>query len=159
MENNKSLNVMLSIILTIMSCFILFESFRIFKDEGVEFYASAGFMPAFLSILLLICSIILFVKNTKEDGAGKVFRDLNAVLKNTVKSGQTIKTVSGIAILALYTFILVPVFPFWMSGIIFLVFIMWYLNAASFVKVIIVSSTFVACVYIVFKVIFNVPLM
>jgi hypothetical protein len=64
----------------------------------------------------------------------------------------------GILILAGYTFILVPKLPFWLSGLIFLIFIMGVLNATSLVKAAIIAGVTVGSIVVIFEVMFHVPL-
>ena len=64
----------------------------------------------------------------------------------------------GALILALYTFLLAPRLPFWMSTSIFMIFVMAVLKATSILKNILITALVVGSIYGVFQVIFHVPL-
>jgi hypothetical protein len=64
----------------------------------------------------------------------------------------------GILILAAYTFILAPVFPFWLSTLLFMIFLIGVLNATSIVYNVLISAVTVGSIMLVFRVIFRVPL-
>jgi hypothetical protein len=121
-------------------------------------YASPGMMPMVLAILLLFTSGLLLKRSIQLNGIGNNISDFFSWLEVFRKSKPAQEMLIGGLVLALYTFILAPRLPFWMSTSVFMLFIMGILNATSIMKNVLITATVVGCIYAVFQMIFHVPL-
>jgi hypothetical protein len=127
-------------------------------EVGGPMYASPGMLPMLLAILLLFSSFLLLKRSIRMNGVGKNFADFSAWFDGFIKSKATREMLLGAVILALYTFILAPRMPFWMSTSFFMIFLMGILKATSIVKSVLITALVVGSIYGVFQMIFHVPL-
>ena len=64
----------------------------------------------------------------------------------------------GVVLMAVYTFILIEILPFWIATFLFMFLLMYFLDAGSLVKILLVSAASVALIVLLFQVCFRVPL-
>lgn len=131
---------------------------RMHTEVGGPFYASPGMLTTVLGAFLLITAALLFKRSVKLNGLSGNIKDIKEWLHQSSKSKAIKEMVIGMAILAGYTFILAPAFPFWISTMLFLVFAMGALNATSIPKIIVISALTVGSIVVLFQIIFHVPL-
>ena len=149
---------MTSIFLMVLSVIMIFDSFRMGADVGGPMYASPGMMTMVLAICLLITSGLLLKRTIRLNGVSNNVDDFLSWFHSFRKSKPAQEMLLGGMVLALYTFILAPRLPFWVSTSIFMLFIMGILNATSIVKNVLITAAVVGSIYAVFQLIFHVPL-
>ena len=158
MEKQTHFDFITSIILVILSLVMIFDSFRMGADVGGPLYASPGMMTMVLAIFLLVTSGLLLKRSIRVNGVSNNIADFLSWFHSFRKSKPAQEMLLGGLILALYTFILAPRLPFWLSTSIFMLFIMGILNAVSIVKNVLITAAVVGSIYGVFQMIFHVPL-
>ena len=158
MEKNTHFDFVTGIFLMILSVVMIVDSYRMGVDVGGALYASPGMLPMVLAILLLLTSAMLLRRSVQQNGFAQNFADFLAWFNAFRKSGTTREMLLGALLLALYTFVLAPRVPFWMSTSIFMIAVMAILKATSIIKNILITALVVGSVYGVFQTIFHVPL-
>jgi hypothetical protein len=154
----KHLDFISSICLFLISSYIIAESLRIHGEVGGPLYASPGLLTLFLGSMLLLCSVLLFIKSINKVGFLANVRAVRQWLGEFIKSKETQSMLLGILILGLFVFFLLPRFPFLLSSFIFLFILMKALNAGSILKITIISICVSGSIFILFQIIFKVPL-
>lgn len=127
-------------------------------EVGGALYASPGMMPMVLAVLLLFTGVLLFQRTVRKNGIGPNLNDFITWATVFVKSKAAQEMLTGGLVLALYTFILAPRLPFWISTSIFMMFLMGILNAVSVWKNVVITAAVVGSIQVVFQMIFHVPL-
>ena len=145
-------------VLILLSLYVLGESIRMHGEVGGPFYASPGMLPTVLGTFLLITALLLFKRSIKLNTLLGNIREIKTWIKESSETQSIKEMLIGMAILAVYVFILAPTFPFWISSLIFLVFCMGALNATSMPKILAISALTVGSIVLLFQVIFHVPL-
>jgi hypothetical protein len=157
-EKQTHVDFVTSIGLMILSLVMIVDSYRMARDVGGALYASPGMLPMVLAILLLLTSAMLLRRSIRSSGVGKNVTGFLSWFDGFRKSGMAREMMLGALILALYTFLLAPRLPFWMSTSIFMIFVMAVLKATSILKNILITALVVGSIYGVFQTIFHVPL-
>ncbi|MFD0677846.1 MULTISPECIES: tripartite tricarboxylate transporter TctB family protein [unclassified Paenibacillus] len=157
-EKVRHLDFASSICLFLLSLFIVLESNFIRTDAGGPLYSSPGLLPLFIGSMLMLCSIILFFKSLKNAGITGNFRALGAWFPQFIKDKDVLNMLAGIAIIGIFTFVLVPRFPFMLSSFIFLVFLMKIMEAGSYRKIILTAASVSIFIYVLFEIGFKVSL-
>ena len=108
-------------------------------------------------------SVLLFIGSVKgEKGFSATFkengREALTWFKESVVNRDYLFTIGGIVIMFIYSFILMSFLPFWISSLIFLLALFFYLNAGKWWKSIIVAVLAIALIVIVFQYCFNAAL-
>ena len=158
MEKQTHFDFVTSIFLMILSVVMIVDSYHMGVDVGGALYASPGMLPMVLATLLLLTSAMLLRRSVQLDGFGKNLADFLSWFEIFRKSGTTREMLLGGSMLAMYTFVLAPRLPFWMSTSIFMISVMAILKATSIIKNILITALMVGSVYGVFQTIFHVPL-
>jgi hypothetical protein len=115
-------------------------------------------MPLILGIFLLLCSLILLKRNIEKLVLKKILSNFKLLFESFIRDSNTINILKGIIFLAIYVFLLVPNFRFWLASLIFLISIMSIFRATSLVRICIISILSVVSINVLFQVIFHVPL-
>ena len=147
-----------SVCLMGLSLVIILDCFQMAKEVGGALYASPGMMPMVLAVLLLFTSFLLMKRSVQANGVNKNIADFIAWFHIFRKSTSAQEMLTGGLILALYTFVLAPRLPFWISTSIFMIFMMGILNATALWKNIVITAVVVGSIYAVFRMVFHVPL-
>jgi len=147
-----------SIVLMLLSVALIVGSYRMGVEVGGEMYASPGMLPMVLAVLLLFMSILLFKRSIQANGIAKNMSEFVSWFDRFRQSRMCREFMVGGLMLALYTFVLAPRLPFWISTSIFMIVLMGILKATSIVKSFLITALVVGSVYGVFQVIFHVPL-
>lgn len=119
---------------------------------------SPGLLPIILGSLLLILSLILFFKSLKESSFIGRASTLALWLKSAAKNSDIQMMVGGMVIMAIYSFLLVGLLPYWIVSTLFLIALMSFLRASKFLTIIMVALIAVGLVILLFQVGFNVSL-
>lgn len=158
MDRKTSFDFVTSIFLIILSLVMIVDSYRMAVDVGGALYASPGMLPMVLALLLLLTSFMLLRRSIRNNGVRKNLTEFTSWFNGFRKSGVAREMTVGAAILALYTFVLAPRLPFWVSTSIFMILVMAILKATSIIKNILITALVVGSIYGVFQMIFHVPL-
>lgn len=158
MEKQTHFDFVTSIALMILSLVMIVDSYRMGADVGGALYASPGMLPMILAVLLLLTSAMLFRRSIRSGSFGQNLAGFLSWFDDFRKTGMAREMMLGALMLALYTFILAPRLPFWMSTAIFMIIVMASLRATSIVKIMLITSLVVGSIYGVFQMIFHVPL-
>ena len=158
MEKQTHFDFVTSICLAVLSLVIIVDSYRMGREVGGPLYASPGMLPMVLAILLLLTSAMLLRRSMRRIGFAKNVAGFVSWFDDFRKSAVAREMLLGALILALYTFVLAPRLPFWVSTSIFMIVIMAMRKATSITKNILITALVVGSVYGVFQMIFHVPL-
>ena len=165
----KTKELVFSFVLAILGIYVFVEGLLIYKRAAsapyfiTEFSISPGFLPVILGAFLFIFSIIFAFGLLKgsDDIKGDLSKHVNKAckgIKEYITSQETLFTAGGVVIMAIYSFILMEILPFWIASIIFLLALFFYLRAAKWWMNIIVAMGAIALVVIVFQYCFNAAL-
>ena len=158
MDKQTHFDFITSIVLMLLSVALIISSYRMGVEVGGDMYASPGMLPMVLAVLLLFTSILLFKRSIQVNGSAKNVSEFVSWFNHFLQSKMCRELMVGGLILALYTFVLAPRLPFWLSTSIFMLVLMGVLKATSFVKSIMITALVVGSVYGVFQMVFHVPL-
>ena len=158
MDKQTHFDFVTSIVLMLLSVALIVGSYRMCVEVGGDMYASPGMLPMVLAVLLLFTSIRLFKRSIQTNGIAKNVSMFVAWFERFRQSKMCREFMVGGLILALYTFVLAPRLPFWLSTSIFMLVLMGVLKATSIVKSLMITGLVVGSVYGVFQMIFHVPL-
>ena len=156
--NIKHLDFISAICLFLVSGYIIWDSWRIHEDVGGPLYASPGLLTLFLGTMIALCSVLLFIRCLKNVGISGNIRAFSQWFTEFIKMKETLNTLLGIGILALFVFILLPRFPFLISSFIFTFILMKVMEAGSILKITIISACVSGSIFTLFQIIFKVPL-
>ncbi|NOV03688.1 tripartite tricarboxylate transporter TctB family protein [Paenibacillus planticolens] len=154
----KHLDFITSICLFLVSVYILVDSMKMVKTVGGPIYSSPGLLPIIIGSMLMLCTVVLFIKSMKNVGFTGNVRAIGEWFGPFIKDTDTRGMLTGIVIIAVYCFVLVPRLPFLLSSVIFLVFLMKVMNAGSYFKIILTAVAVSISLYVLFEIIFKVPL-
>ncbi|MBS1227096.1 MAG: hypothetical protein H6R17_373 [Proteobacteria bacterium] len=158
MDKKTHFDFVTSIGLMILSLVMIVDSYRMGVDVGGALYASPGMLPMVLALLLLLTSAMLLKRSIRNGGARQNLAGFVAWFDIFRKSRMAREMMVGALILALYTFVLAPRLPFWMSTSMFMILLMAILKATSLVKNLMITALVVGSIYGVFQMVFHVPL-
>lgn len=160
--DREHLDFLTSIILFAVSVAAIILSLGYWRDLGGEFYASPGFMPTIIAAFLLVMAAILFSNSLKGSCVSERLSQLGAALPRTLHSRTFWRAVVGLAIFAVYIFVLLGRLPFWLASLIVLLAILFYLNRPkgmkSIVTLALIGVLSVAGIILLFQVAFSVPM-
>ena len=158
MEKKTHFDFVTSIGLMILSLVKIVDSYRMAVDVGGALYASPGMLPMVLALLLLLTSAMLLKRSIRSGGVSQNLAGFVSWFNDFRKSRMAREMMVGALILALYTFVMAPRLPFWMSTSIFMILLMAILKATSLVKNLLITALVVGAIYGIFQMIFHVPL-
>lgn len=162
----KTKDFIFSFVLVILGLYVAIGGYMIYKRAALPPYnitqlsVSPGLLPVILGIALVFCSALLCARSLdRTNGLGDALRHKGADIKEWVDAAFHDKgylfTIGGVAIMAVYTFVLLKFLPFWISSILFLVGVMLYLRAGKFWKIALSSCGAVGMVVLLFQVCFQ----
>lgn len=152
------LDFVTAIVLAIICIAAIIASYGYYKASGNLFYESPGMMPTLVASGTLICAFILFIGSIKGSSIGQRVQELAASVPVALRSSRFWNSVAAVLIFGVYVFLLLRVFPFWLASFIMLCFTFFYTNAASVIKILLISALSVAGIVLLFQVAFSVPL-
>ena len=150
-NNNKMKDFISSAVIFILSLYVLFEGYNIYTKSGKLLYLS----PA---LILLVLSIVLFTGSLKEGGLQARAAELKAWSGEVKADRGTMRMLVGVVLMGLYTFVLLGMLPFWLATFLFMLLLMYFLEAGSIVKIVVISVLVTGLVIFLFQVCFRVPL-
>ena len=149
-----------AILLLLFTVFLFQQSRLIHLDAKVPWNVSPALLPVFLGSCLLLCSLILLLRSQRGQSlpmlVGSVVSHIR--LWFVAEHSEWKRILGGIALLALYIFVLIPIFEFWLSASLFLLSIFLFLKAAAYWKIVLVTIGSVGGIIVLFNKIFNVTL-
>lgn|GEM_PF-473293 len=162
----KTKDFIFSFVLMILGLYVAVGGYLIYKRAALPPYnitqlnVSPGLLPVILGITLILCSALLCIRSLdRSDGLKDALRHKCADIKGWIDVAFHDKgylfAIGGVAIMALYTFVLLKFLPFWISSILFLVGVMLYLRAGKFWKIALSSCGAVGLVVLLFQVCFQ----
>lgn len=160
----KQKDFTISLVLTLLGIYTTVEGIRIYLKAarppyGIEDLSiSPALLPIILGALLFILSLVLFSQSLKGSSATYRFSVLFGWFRIAVKDTDIRMMVGGMAIMAIYAFLLIGLLPYSLASAIFLVALMLFLRASTIVKSIAVSLAAVGLVILLFQYGFNVSL-
>lgn len=154
----RHLDFVSSICLFLFSVYVIWESLNIYKNVGGPMYSSPGLMTLIVGSMLLLSSLLLFNKTMKNVGFTANVHAFSSWFREFIRAKDTLNMLKGIAILAIFTFFLLPRFPFLLASFIFMFILMKVMGAGSNLKILIISVSVSASVFTLFQIIFKVPL-
>jgi len=142
-ESLRKADVIFSIILICLSIYILIESLRmpVTGLKGTveeEFYIAPGFLPTIVTVILMIMGLFLLINGLKS--GGKISKKDIINIIQVIKSENFVKSVIMVALIIIYTFILIGRLPFFWATFIFLTISMLFLRATSWWRIILISA-------------------
>lgn len=158
-KDMKHLDFITSIVVMALAVYVAHQSNQFFiRSPREHFYASPGFMPAIIATALFLLGLSLFIQSLKDSSIKKNFIRLVEATPNGLKSARFKNTVIGLAIFALYIFVLLRFLPFWLASIIVLFSCFMYLKAAKPLKSAIIAILSAGAIVLIFQELFRVPM-
>lgn len=158
MNEKKHLDFISSIVWIIFSVVVILGSIQMYQKAGEVIYLSPSLMPLILGIALFGCSIVNLLESIKEDGFKGQWKEFTGWFQGTVKEQSTKAMLMGTLIMAFYVFVLMSFLPFWLSSIMFICSLMFYMKAAKPAKIALLAVASVGLIVLLFQVLFRVPL-
>ena len=153
-NNNKMKDFISSAVIFSLSLYVLFEGYNIYTKSGKLLYLSPALIPLMLGTILLVLSIVLFTGSLKEGGLQARAAELKAWSGEVKADRGTMRMLVGVVLMGLYTFVLL----FWLATFLFMLLLMYFLEAGSIVKIVVISVLVTGLVIFLFQVCFRVPL-
>lgn len=162
--DTKQKDFTISLVLTLLGIYTTAEGIRIYLKAARPPYGitnlsiSPALLPILFGALLFILSLTLFFQSLKGSSIRKRFSLLFGWFKHAVNNTDIRMMVGGMAIMAVYAFLLIGRLPYYIASPIFLIALMLFLRASTIVKSIIISIAAVGLVILLFQFGFNVSL-
>lgn len=159
MENRKKMKDFISsVIMFLLSLFVILESWKIYGKAGKPMYLSPALIPLMLGVILLFLSITLCITSLKEGGVSARITEWKEVWKELKEDPNTVRMLVGVVLMGLYTFVLLGMLPFWLATFLFMLLLMYFLEAGSIVQIVSISILVTGLIIFLFQVCFRVPL-
>ena len=157
-QNMKHLDFITSLVIMGVSVYTIVSAHGFYLKSRKAFYASPGFMPTIIAAALFLLAIYLMYQSLNKSSVKEIFGRLIEAIPGGIKSLRFRNTLIGLAIFAVYIFVLLRLLPFWLASAILLFGCFIYLKAAKFVKSAIITILSVAGIVLLFQIIFRVPM-
>ena len=154
----KHLDFVTSVVLMGLSIGVIIVSRGYYLRSRSPFYASPGFMPIILASALFLLALSLMYQSLNKSSLKECLGRIREGIPRGLKSLRFRNTVIGLAIFAVYIYVLIRLLPFWLASIILLFACFMFLKAAGVVKSAIISILSVAGIVLLFQIIFRVPM-
>lgn len=158
MSEHKHYDFLGAVVILLLSGAVIFGSIKLYTDAGEPMYLSPGLMPLILGISLLLCGILYLIGSLKNGGLKARLAEIKAWAAMLTKDEATRSMITGVAIMAVYVFILMHFLPFWIASLLFMAGLMFYLKATTPVRILLLSTAAVGGIVLLFQVLFRVPL-
>lgn len=159
MEDNKKMKDFISsIVLFIAALYVIFESYRIYTKAGKLLYISPALIPLMLGAFLLLLSVVLLLTSLKDGGAPARGLEMKQWFNTMKEDSNTMRMLVGVVLMGIYTFVMLGLLPFWLATFLFMLLLMYFLEAGSMIKIVVVSVVITGLVIFLFQVCFRVPL-
>ncbi|MDR1318637.1 MAG: tripartite tricarboxylate transporter TctB family protein [Treponema sp.] len=158
LEGKEHLDFAASVILMAVCVFALVLSWGYYLKSKAKFYASPGFMPIIIAGSLFIMALVLFLKSIKGSSVKQRFFQILEALPGGLKSKRFLNSLVALGMFGVYTYVLLPLLPFWLSSFIVLLASLLYLKASTVIKCIIIAAISIGGIVLLFQVAFRVPM-
>ena len=172
--DRKHVDFLSALIFMGLSVYVIFEGRRYYQAiqarGAIVFHESPGFLPVIIGTAMLVCSILLLVRSIKGGALGENLQKIKTAAVDLVKMPTIHKAIIGCSWMGLYIFVLLRAWGFVTASVIFLVIFMAFLQFEKlrsstkkgifilFAKYTSISVISVGFTYVMFQVIFRVPL-
>jgi hypothetical protein len=157
-EGIEHLDFISAIVLMVLCVFSSVLALSYYVKSGKEFYASPGFMPMIIGVILFILSVSLLTQSLKGSSAKERFGQAAAALRRGTGSRRFFNSITGLAMFGVYIYVLLRFLPFWLASLILLMAVFIYLKASGIVKCIIIASLSIGGIVLLFQIAFRVPM-
>jgi hypothetical protein len=154
----KHIDFITSLVLMGVSIFTIITAHGYHVKSRKAFYASPGFMPTIIAVVLFLLAIYLMFQSFNKSSLKECLIRLREAIPRGLKSARFKNTLIGLAFFAVYIYILLNFLPFWLASIILLFVCFMYLKAAKVVKSAIISILSIGGIVLLFQIIFRVPM-
>jgi len=156
------LDFITSIILFVVSVATIITSLGYWNEQGLKFYASAGFMPIIVAGVILVLSLMLFFNSLKESSLKQRSTEIKDAFIRTIKSKNFHRAVIGLLICIIYVYFLLGKFLFWFATFVglaaLLIFNCREYKLKNILKAIIIAALADGFIIVIFEYVFNVPM-
>jgi hypothetical protein len=154
----KHLDFITSLVIMALSVFVVISAHGFYVKSRKAFYASPGFMPAIIAGALFLLALYLMVQSLNKSSVKECCIRLVEALPRGLKSVRFKNTIIGLALFAVYVYILLRFLPFWLASTILLFACFVYLKAAKLVKSAVIAVLSAAGIVLLFQIVFRVPM-
>lgn len=158
MENDPRLNLIGSIILLAVSVASLTGSVLIYLRTTEPLHTSPALLPGLIAVALVLCSGLLMWQAIKGAGLKERLAESGAWLRSLARHQDLTRVLIGLAMMALYTFVLVQYLQFWAASFLFLLALLLYLRTIRWYWACVIAATTVGGIVLLFAGVFNMPL-
>jgi hypothetical protein len=123
-----------------------------------EFYASPGFMPVIIAVILFLLSLSLLFQSLKDSSFKERFRQALGAIPRGLKSKYFKNSIIALGMFAVYIYGLLRLIPFWLSSLILLFGIFAYLKASKIIFCAIIAVLSTGGIVLLFQIAFHVPM-
>lgn len=167
---SKTKEMIFSFALILTGIYVAIEGFRIYLKAAsapyfiTAFTVSPGFIPVILGFALILFSSLLLASSLKDGERSTAeilkirFSEIKQWIKDNKKNIDYAFTIGAVIIMAIYTYVLMELLPFWIASLLFLIAIYFYLKSGKWWKNLIVSVFGVALIVVIFQYCFNAAL-
>jgi hypothetical protein len=152
--NNKDKDTLIAIILLAFGICVTYLSLKI-EIKKYAFIESAASFPLLLSIIFTLLSIVYLITSVKK--GGKVtFQKIWHSLKSNAINQYNKRIIFALSIISLLIFVGVPYLGFYLSGLVFFIFILIvYVPKINPIFSILLGAVFIALLYLIFSLLFQ----
>ncbi|MDD4082064.1 MAG: tripartite tricarboxylate transporter TctB family protein [Sphaerochaetaceae bacterium] len=156
------LDFITAIILFVMSVATIITSIGYWREQKIDFYASAGFLPIIIAGVLLVLSVILFFNSLKESSLKQRNIEIKDAFIRTIKSKNFHRAIIGLLICIIYVYFLLGKYLFWFATFVglaaLLIFNCREYKLKNIIKAIIIAALGDVLIIVIFQYVFNVPM-
>jgi|GEM_PF-4475315 uncharacterized membrane protein YecN with MAPEG domain len=162
-QNKKTLrktDLAFGAVLFVLALFFLGKSLQMNREAmdvfGSVLYTAPGFLPAIVSIILMILGLTLMISAWRE-GARLSIGDFRAAW-GAMKSNTAIRIYGIVAMFGVYIFLLIGLLPFAVATFLYLFGFMLLFKAGHWLKLLFISALSSLAIVYVFQELVNIPL-
>ena len=174
MGSRKHVDLVSALVFLALSVYVIIEGFTYY--EGIQrrgatpFYLSPGLYPVMIGCALLFCSIILLVRSVMGGDFKETLQNLKSGTIAFLKSPTALRSLIGSLWMGIYIFFLLQGLGYLIGSTIFLIGLMAFLQldtlkasstkdiVISLAKYALISSIAAGATYVLFQILFRVPL-
>ena len=157
-KDMKHLDFITSLVIMAIAAYTAVSAYGFYIKSRKEFYASPGFLPGIIAAALFLLALNLLVQSLSKSSVRENLSRLVEALPRGLRSVRFKNTIIGLAIFAVYIYVLLRFLPFWLSSIILLFACFVYLKAAKIIKSAVIAVLSAVGIVLLFQVIFRVPM-
>lgn len=154
-SNKKETETALGIVILLLSLVILYFSARL-PMLGYTFFESEAIFPIFISSLMVLLSVIYLFKILRQGDKFNINKFIDS-LSIIVTDKTNRRTIYGIIFVGLFAFTF-HYLGFYISGFIFMVLMFLFFLHLKILYALFGSIVFISTLYLIFSVIFKIPI-